>query len=392
MSSIRPENEAQSVSGMLSIARFEIVVLVSLGLLSFFVFISTGSGRGPVLQQFDMSNPLTISTGIVAVLLFLPWCLVLFATFYSNGQKPRYLSSMPALQAHDFKSRPRWRRFVAVYVWAVSLGTSLNPVSTKCPKCGSTDIRSAGPKEYAEIALGGIIAVPVALLITFAYAHLVDGVGFAAWVNWRRALIISVPILVLFLFRTFIHLPKLRFCKKCNFGGFVPPSPVSMRQAEIARALADPAVREAWVVTWRAWGDGLYSPNAQREARSLSVESFCNKYSQLHARLVSAAAKQRPFEPGEFIVTVGQKDSCLLTNLAFYLFTKDRPIPNPALVVSLSDINDFRVNVGGVLITLHSGEIIRGLTDSWPKVEIANRFIKAAQTNSAKMISRVAAP
>lgn len=368
------EKEAQSDDGMLSLAKVEILVLGAVGLLSLFAFLATGSGRGSLLQQFNMSDPLTIAAGILAILLFLPWFAVFCAVFYSNGKTPLYLSSMPARQARDFRADPGWRRFIGAYVWAVSLGTSLNPASTKCPKCGSLDIRRAGPREFAVIMVGGILAVPLALLINFAAAHMMSGVGLAEWISWSGRWLIAAPIVAWSCFQAFVQLPKLRFCPKCGGGGFAPPSPGSERQSENRKALADPAVREAWAATWRAWSAGLYSPNAQKEASRLSVDSFCDKY-RSYGRLVASATKQRPLDADEFIVSVGPDDSFVLTNLTFYLFTSDKPIPNPALVVPLSDIDDYRFpGMVRVVITLRSGEVVGGLTNSAPKAEVLNRF------------------
>jgi hypothetical protein len=147
-------------------------------------------------------------------------------------------------------------------------------------------------------------------------------------------------------------------------------------------ASADPAIREAWAATWRAWSAGRYSSGARTEAGTASADAFIDGYAIKYGRLVAAVTKQRPFDADEFIVAVGQHDSFVLTNMTLYLFASDNPIPNPALVIPLREIEEYRFETRGsgcAKIRLRSGKTMDVPTSSGPKAEVLNRFSKAAR-------------
>jgi hypothetical protein len=107
---------------MLSAAKKEILSLCVVGFLSLFPFLSTGTGKGPVFQQFNFADPATIVTGMIAILLALPWFLLFVAAMATNGEYPRNLFDLPAGQEQQFRMNPPWRRFLDVYLWALTLG------------------------------------------------------------------------------------------------------------------------------------------------------------------------------------------------------------------------------------------------------------------------------
>ena len=110
---------------MFDIAALEIVVLSFIGFLSLFPFISTGDGRThPVWKQFDLSNPTTIITGVIAILLAVPW-IVMWMAFFS-GQAGLYPhDALSVSQVREFSNRPRWRRLIDVYLWALVKGLAI---------------------------------------------------------------------------------------------------------------------------------------------------------------------------------------------------------------------------------------------------------------------------
>jgi hypothetical protein len=169
---------------------------------------------------------------------------------------------------------------------------------------------------------------------------------------------------------------------------FLNAKKAEAKESENKEALLDPAAREAWAATWKLWKEGQYSPTAQTEASKLTLDAFVNGYMMKCGRLMAQAIRQRPLEAGEFVVGVTTKanlDDFLLTNRTLYLFTKDNPIPNPAIVIPLREIDDYRFNTQGtgrVIIKLRSGQIIDHKMNSAPKQDILNKFRDAARATS----------
>lgn len=372
--------ETQYVDGMPVQATGAIVSLCILGVLSLFAFLSRGSGKGPLLQQFDMSDASTITAGIFAIVLFLPWVVVFCAAIISRGESPEYLFSMSAQQAEVLKAKPRWRRFVDAYLWALSVGHSMKPAATQCPECGSPDLRTAVPLEVVKLVLKIFLLSSLGLCIALGGLRIL-GASVAQYLRWPRVALIALPTVYLLFFQMVVELPKLRFCPKCNKAGTAPRAARKQELLGIREALETPAAREAWAATWSAWRNGLYSPAAKKEATRCTLDSFVNKYRDF-ARVVAYATKERPLMEDEFLVGFGRNDSFVLTNFAVYLFFKDTPIPHPPTVIPLCDIHDYEADpvMGLVAIRLSSGERVTGrMNNYWPKRELMDRLISDAQ-------------
>ena len=172
------------------------------------------------------------------------------------------------------------------------------------------------------------------------------------------------------------------FDTKALFSARAATAGDSAKQAENNAALENPAVREAWVATWRAWGAGLYTDTAKAEANNASVDTFVDTHIRKYGRLVAAATRQRPFEPNEFIVVASSKDTFLVTNKTFYLFPNENPIPGTDQVIPLRDIDEYHFDTRGsgrVTMKLQSGRVIDNKMTYAPKDEVMNRFSRAAR-------------
>lgn len=157
--------------------------------------------------------------------------------------------------------------------------------------------------------------------------------------------------------------------------------------ADNKAALSDPAARDAWRATWQAWKDGQFNPAAQAEANGKAQEAFADENLKKCGRLISAAVRQRQFDSGEFIVGASMNpvhDDYVLTNRTLYLYTKDNPIPNPAIVIPLREIEEYRFETTGsgrITVKFRSGEIDHPMNAA-PKAEIVYRFRDAARAMS----------
>ena len=259
--------------------------------------------------------------------------------------------------------------------------------SVQCPKCKSSDFLPAGRREFGVLILTACLAFPVLVLVAFGFEY-VSGVGSRSalssfslieWISLPRLAFLAVFPLAWVFFQGFVQLPKLRFCRSCGAG-------FAVRELESQEALAAPAVHEAWEATWKAWRAGLYSSNAQQEASGLSLDSFKNKYKS-YARLVAVATKHRPLQMNEFIVRLGEDDSFLLTNLTFYLFTTDNPLPNPPLVISLCEVDSYeKMFLGEVVIRLRSGQVVKGHSHFAPDAQVFRNFVNAARGEAKEQI------
>jgi hypothetical protein len=67
--------------------------------------------------------------------------------------------------------------------------------------------------------------------------------------------------------------------------------------------------------------------------------------------------------------------------MTLYLFTGDNPMPNPAIVIPLCDIKEYRFETQGdgrVIVKLNSGTIVDSPIISAPKTELLNKFREAS--------------
>ncbi len=156
-------------------------------------------------------------------------------------------------------------------------------------------------------------------------------------------------------------------------------------QSENDAALANPLVRDAWASTWKAWRAGMYTASARETAEKQSEDEFINFHVRKYGRLVATVSAQRPFELGEFLVCVSQRENFALTDRTLYLFGKENPLPNRADVIRLHDIEEYRFKAQGqgrVIVKLRSGEVIERRMSSAPKEDLMNEFCKSARAAS----------
>jgi hypothetical protein len=167
---------------------------------------------------------------------------------------------------------------------------------------------------------------------------------------------------------------------------FLKARKVGQSLSENKRVLSNAVVRSVWSATWRAWMTGQGTPVQEKEARGLSEEAFVDGYIRKSGGLIECVTNQRPFEPGEFIVYATLNpahDVSVLTDRTLYLFSKESPRPNPARIIPLSQIEDYRFDTGGrgrVTIKLRSGEAIEQQRNAAPKEDFVNRYRGAAPT------------